>query len=89
MASSSIPPLNCHGLHPQTLSLAGIISKPLEIFALVIFSPLSLKVTLIIWILFLTVNLILILESEDFSELLSLSLKHWFIDVLYVFYKKT
>lgn len=32
------PRLYCHGLHPQTLSLAGIISKPLNICAVDIFS---------------------------------------------------
>lgn len=43
------PLLTVMSLHPQTLSLAGIISEPFQIWALVIFSPLSGKVALMAW----------------------------------------
>lgn len=48
------PLLTVMSLHPQTLSLAGIISKPFKICALVIFSLLSGKVAMIAQTLFLT-----------------------------------
>lgn len=46
------PLLTVMSLHPQTLSLAGIISKPFKICAMVIFSPHSGKVALIAQTLF-------------------------------------